>query len=277
MLTHPLAFDPFLQCLKTPSCNAVTTEVMRLAWAVHPGLNCYAGHGATELVDGDGTVDSCFAMTLEECRDQCVLTPGCAGVEWDSSGTVTPLSRSSPPSWVCVALGHQARAARRHFVCILTPTLRPSRWASLPHVPHMAFGSNQGDCCLRADIELARCDSGGGWDLHAITTRAPIPAAARPCRRRAAVGNVGLCNTSSETADTFVASPLPESPWWLTTHFAERSFMPRHYSYDPSRSRFRPMCPIFRVSPPPMPTELHPTVQWEPFKLLWVRLWSSLS
>ena len=64
--------------------------------------------------------------------------------------------------------------------------------------------------------------------------REPIPAGARPCRRRASVGNVGQCDTASEVADTFVLDPPLESPWWLTTHYAERSFMPRHYSCNPA-------------------------------------------
>ena len=67
------------RCLDTPDCNAVTVDVEIAEWTVHQGANCYSGHGARDLVDGDGTIDSCFAMALEQCRSQCLLTPKCTG------------------------------------------------------------------------------------------------------------------------------------------------------------------------------------------------------
>jgi hypothetical protein len=33
--------------------------------------------------------------------------------------------------------------------------------------------------------------------------------------------------------DTHILNELPLEPWWLLTHYSERSFMPRHYSCDP--------------------------------------------
>lgn len=159
------------RCRTTPNCTGVTTDVVNLTWVEHKGVNCYAGHGATELIDGDGTVDSCFVMTLAECRSQCVLTPGCTGIEWNSS-----------------------------------------------------------NCCLRSNIELADCDTDSEpWSLHQLVGRAVLPPSRRPCRRRSSI-DIGQCDSYSEGTDTYVIDELPREPWWLTTNFAERSFMPRHWS-----------------------------------------------
>ena len=72
-------------CRSHPGCSAISTRTMNVSWSVHPAVNCYAGHGATELVDGDGTVNSCYAMSLNECRTQCLLTEGCTGAEYDTA------------------------------------------------------------------------------------------------------------------------------------------------------------------------------------------------
>ena len=166
------------RCTTASGCAAVAVLAEEVEWQRHGGLNCYRGHGATELIDGDGTVDSCFAMTLEECKTQCLVTGGCIAVEWN-------------------------------------------------RVAHA------GACCLRADIELQRCDrSSGGWDLHAITRRAAVPPPRRLCRLLPAVA-VAACDGQSDAVDTHVLrSEGGGQPWWLTTHFAERAFMPRHYSCD---------------------------------------------
>ncbi len=168
-------------CAADPTCAGVSTDVAVVAWDVAPGRNCYAGHGAVELVDGDGTVDSCFRMALPQCRAQCLLTPRCTGVEW-------------------------------------------------------ARGS--GACCLRADVEPAQCDEGDpDWDLHTVSTRHAVPADARPCRLLN-TSTVGQCDTYGETSDTHIlhrnttTTTTTSKPWWRTSHYAERSFMPRHYSCD---------------------------------------------
>jgi hypothetical protein len=75
-------------CTKTPNCTAISIEVERVQWLVHEKTNCYASHGATPLVDGDGNVNSCYPMAMEQCRSQCLLTPTCTGVEYlRSSGS----------------------------------------------------------------------------------------------------------------------------------------------------------------------------------------------
>ena len=168
-------------CRATPNCTAVVTDVLNVSWSVHRSVNCYAGRGAAELIDGQGTVDSCSVMTLPECRTQCLLTAGCTGAEYNAAPV------------------------------------------------------GGGNCCLRANITLAKCDQTPGrtWDLHELVVRKTVPADARSCRRRADVV-IGECDGQSETSDTFVV--VADSPsWWLTTnHYAERSFMPRHYSCDPA-------------------------------------------
>lgn len=86
-----------------------------------------------------------------------------------------------------------------------------------------------GTCCLRADIVLSECDSGdSAWDTHVL---ADVHKGAGNCYRRGNV-SVAACDAQSETFDTYLLNEYPEShpPWWLTTHFAERAFMPRHFS-----------------------------------------------
>lgn len=69
------------KCLSIPTCFGISTTTSNFSWAVHTATNCYSGHGATELVDGDGTAKNCYAMTVDECRTQCLLTQDCTAAE----------------------------------------------------------------------------------------------------------------------------------------------------------------------------------------------------
>ena len=124
-------------------------------------------------------------MTVPECRTQCVLTPGCSAVVYDTQ---------------------------------------------------------QDYCCLRANVSLHRCDHGDPeWDTHVIEATISIPESQRPCRLHSAVA-IGECDAQSETSDTYVLNEAPLQPWWLTTHFAERSLMLRHYSCSPLTLNQRGVC-----------------------------------
>ena len=91
------------QCLDTIGCTAVTVDVETVDWVVHRGTNCYSGHGARDLVDGDGTVSDCFTMALQQCRSQCLLIPGCTGW-WCLRGL-----SNTPPVRACSLLYVQYR------------------------------------------------------------------------------------------------------------------------------------------------------------------------
>ena len=161
------------ECIDMAGCDGVVRDVLNLTWDVQPNTNCYEGHGATDLADGIGSAEDCQIMTENECRTQCVLTPGCTGVAYS-----------------------------------------------------VEYG---GYCCLRADIFLPKCDTGPGWDTHVL---ADIQPGAGNCYRRGNV-SVALCDAQSEDFDTFLLGEYAAAgaaPWWLTTHFAERAFMPRHFS-----------------------------------------------
>lgn len=71
------------QCLQTPTCAGVVQQVRNATWTTHKSVNCYTGHGARELVDGVGTVDDCYQMTLVECQTQCFLTDECSGFAYN--------------------------------------------------------------------------------------------------------------------------------------------------------------------------------------------------
>jgi hypothetical protein len=165
------------ECIDMAGCNGVVRDVLNLTWDVHESTNCYEGHGATDLADGIGSAEDCQIMTLDECRTQCYLTPGCTGSCYSDE-----------------------------------------------------YG---GYCCLRADIVLSECDTGpsnSAWATHVLANVQP---GAGNCYRRGNV-SVGRCDAQSEEYDTLLygeyAGAGGAAPWWLTTHFAERSFMPRHFS-----------------------------------------------
>ena len=74
-------------CLDSPGCDAIVRDVLNLTWDVHTAINCYRGHGATDLVDGSGSASDCLRMTESECHSQCFLTPGCTGVVLSADNT----------------------------------------------------------------------------------------------------------------------------------------------------------------------------------------------
>jgi hypothetical protein len=146
-------------------------QVVNIGWGKHAGLNCYAGHGATELSDFGADQSR---MTLAECKTQCYLMTDCDGIVYEPQ-------------------------------------------------------DGQGFCFLRADIKLAQCEiSTGSWDTHLMVT-SKIPEDSRPCFLHTNI-SIADCDTTSEDYDTHTRSSSGRSPWWLTTNFAERAIMPRHYS-----------------------------------------------
>ena len=71
-------------CQDAPGCTGLVYSVLNLTWVRHSGLNCYDGHGARELtLPSASSPDECDAMTIVECQNQCVLTPGCALLSLD--------------------------------------------------------------------------------------------------------------------------------------------------------------------------------------------------
>jgi hypothetical protein len=82
---------------------------------------------------------------------------------------------------------------------------------------------------LRGNIKISQCDkSSGSWDTHIIAAE-KIPEESRPCFLRTNI-SIADCDTASEDYDTHTRSSSGNSPWWLTTNFAERTIMPRHFS-----------------------------------------------
>ena len=165
------------RCLQTMNCTAVEMGVINVSWEVLNHTNCYASHGAKPLIDGDGTVKSCFSMTVDQCRSQCLLTPTCTGLEFQLT-------------------------------------------------------SNR--CCLRSDIHLEKCERDAvDWNLHRISSST---SRGTTCNLHLGPIDLSVCDSYHETTDVYVLhSSLNPRPWWTTTHYAERAFMPRHYSCDPVR------------------------------------------
>ena len=83
------------------------------------------------------------------------------------------------------------------------------------------FGSQQ----PHADVVLSECQhSEGTFDTYVLSPRGE----AGVCTRLADV-QIADCDASSESFDTYVNISTQPPRWWLTTNFAERSLMPRHY------------------------------------------------
>ena len=192
-------------------------------------------------------------MPLAQCQQRCAATSGCAAITVD----VLNISWKRNVAFNCYT-GHGAdelidvsgtandcyemTLPECKTQCVLT--------AGCSGVVH----DNLKDyCCLRANITLSRCDKGTTeWDTHTIASSVTIPEDQRPCRRRSAV-TVGECDAQSEGSDTYLMNEMPLAPWWLGSHFAERSLMLRHYSCDPERQNTRGVC-TFREAQAMLPT-----------------------
>ena len=48
---------------------------VRHSWTHHPAINCYSGHGATDIDD-----KSIGVLTLAECEKKCLGLPSCTGI-----------------------------------------------------------------------------------------------------------------------------------------------------------------------------------------------------
>jgi len=91
--------------------------------------------------------------------------------------------------------------------------------------------SVDGDCCARSDIDLSQCDDSNQWDTWVLLTKARTTTG--QCWLHSTL-TIAQCETHEETYDTYVRDPTPSSAWWLTSHFIERTVMPRRYKCDPS-------------------------------------------
>ena len=203
--------------------HAATLRAMT-HYQLHAGLNCFARNGATDL--GNAGV-----LSLSACTEKCTTTPGCSGfvreavnVTWATHAATNCYAdhgATDLPDMSGSATDCQAMTAPECLnQCYLTPGCTG------------AVTGEEDDgatiCCLRKDINLAQCDRGGTWTTHALASATPAPPATN-CYLRGNV-TVAECDATSETFNMHVANELPLEPWWLTTHFAERTFMPRHFS-----------------------------------------------
>ena len=225
-----------------PSQAAIGTT-----WKRHAGVDCSEGSGAARV--GSARLHSDVAelpldltMSLAQCQQRCSATRGCSALTTD----VLNVSWAKHAAHNCYS-GHGAdelidgsgtvndcnemTVAECRTQCMLTPGCSA-----------VVYDNQQDYCCLRANVTLTRCDKGDTeWDTHLLKSAVPIPADRRPCRLHRAV-SIGECDAQSETSDTYIMNEAPLQPWWLTTHFAERSLMLRHYSCSPRRLNERGVC-----------------------------------
>ena len=217
------------------------------SWKRHAGVDCSSQQRDlyskdTRVLDGSVGRQVGAKMSVAQCQAKCSRTPGCSAVTVDVLNT----------SWVKHAAhncyrGHGAdelidgsgtvndcnemTIAECRTQCVLTPGCSA-----------VVYDNQQDYCCLRANVTLDRCDQGDAeWDMHLIESATAIPEDRRPCRMHRSVA-IGKCDAQSETSDTYVMNEAPLKPWWLTTHFAERSLMLRHYSCSPERLNERGVC-----------------------------------
>ena len=90
--------------------------------------------------------------------------------------------------------------------------------------------SVDGDCCARSNVDISECDSTSEWDTYELTTASRMTTG--QCLLHSAI-NIAHCETHDEAHDTYIRAPAVSNPWWLTTHFVERTFMPRRYKCTP--------------------------------------------
>jgi hypothetical protein len=240
--------------LAAASILALASDATATTWRRHAGIDCSEDSGATALElaaattpvglqDGrSGAGGSAALLSLAQCQQKCVATPGCSALTTD----VVNISWAKHAAHNCYT-GHGAdelidgsgtvdecnemTVAECRTQCVLTPGCSA-----------VVYDNQQDYCCLRANVTLSRCDKGDAeWDTHTIQSTAPIPEDRRPCRLHKSVA-IGECDAQSETSDTYVMNEAPLSPWWLGTHFAERSLMLRHYSCSPENLNERGIC-----------------------------------
>lgn len=222
--------------------------VPRTTWKRHAGVDC-----SLQMTAGTGDFSNGSSKQLPgrqvrvrtsvaKCQAKCSETPGCSAVTVE----VLNISWAKHAAHNCYK-GHGAdelidgsgtvndcnemTVAECRTQCVLTPGCSA-----------VVYDNQQDYCCLRANVTLDRCDQGDAeWDTHLVASAAPIPEDQRPCSLHKSVA-IGRCDAQSETSDTYVMNEAPLSPWWLTTHFAERSLMLRHYSCSPQHLNERGVC-----------------------------------
>jgi hypothetical protein len=213
-------------------------------WRRHAGLNCHSSSMPHPQLDGSA-VEGDGSMSLAQCQQTCAATPGCSAVTMD----VLNLSWTRHVAHNCYT-GHGADELIDGSGTVnqcneMTVPECKTQCVLTAGCTGVVYDTQQDYCCLRANITLTRCDRGDAeWDTHTITSRSIIPVPRRLCRHHRGTVAIGQCDAQSETSDTWVMNEAPLSPWWLSTHFAERSLMLRRYSCDPTNLNARGVCSL---------------------------------
>ena len=177
-------------------------------------------------------------LSLAACQALCVGNPSCVAIvsqtatyTWThevntncyagaGATELTPLSGTGPTA--CQQMTAEACKTQ----CVIQPTCAG--------VVFTTSGTDIGTCCPRgapngqSAIDSDECDGGNGiYDAYLLTRSAGSLTATGSCWRLSSA-NIANCGTEGSGLDTFVKDELPNA-WWLTSHFAERSFMPRYY------------------------------------------------
>lgn len=123
-------------CETTSDCAGVVHRTMLYDWVHHANKNCYDGAGAEAVpLPSAASREDCYAMTLPECKSQCLLASGCTGVVWAADGG-TCCARSN------IRIPECATGGGTWDTYVLQPPTQ---------TPH-------GDCWRRSDIDIAQCD-----------------------------------------------------------------------------------------------------------------------
>ena len=196
-------------------------------WERHAGLDCSNGPGVVALRTSTGS--------LQECQRSCASTPGCDAVVREVEN-VTWATHEATNCWQ----GHGATDLADGFgTADDCPTMELEECRDqcllIENCTGLVYAADgSGACCLRADVVLSRCDADAGWATHTLDGRAPSSS------RCSLLGNVSVahCDARSEAFDTYLKGR--SAAWWRTTHFAERVFMPRHFSCNGSATKGDP-------------------------------------
>ena len=171
-------------------------------WDVAHGENCYGprggapAHGATDLERPPSA--SCGDMSLAECQQRCLDTPGCTAVtvtktmvgkyacyrkadvaiEHCDSGTA--FSTYVRRGWIlaagfnCYGGGHGATDMDKVDCGILTVRACQQKCAELRGCSGFVWAgvdhSGLGRCFRKSDFELAKCDRGTDFDAYIAAT-----------------------------------------------------------------------------------------------------------
>ena len=187
------------------------------SWWTHGGVNCYAGHGATEIDHA-----SAGRMSLDSCKSLCDKTPNCVGVTYSN----LQLNWTAHLNLNCYS-GHGAKDMTLPYApntdTCYDMTLNECQtqcFLTGGSCTAVAWEASTGTCCARSEVRVSKCDNGGGtWSTYVLSP--PVSTATGDCWRRSAI-EIALCDTQGEAFSTHVRHALPAEPWWLTTNAGVR-------------------------------------------------------